>query len=81
MPEIGQMHSSTNRPPASKSWRVVHRWGSQLGDVRELTVVRITEGQMTISYGKEAIAIREELVPILAEMVAEAAAWKDDPNE
>lgn len=81
MAEIGEMTSHTNRPPASKSWRVVHRWGSQLGDVRELTVVRITEGQMTISYGNESIAIRGELVPILAEMVAEAAAWKDEPNE
>ena len=52
-----------------------------VAQARELTVVRITEGQMTISYGNEAIAIRGELVPILAEMVAEAAAWKDDPNE
>lgn len=81
MAEIGKMTSKTNRPPASKSWNVVHRWGSQLGDVRDLTVVRITEGQMTISYGKEAVAIRGELVPILAEMVAEAAAWKDEQND
>lgn len=62
--------------PLVKVWRYEHRWGTLIGDTRDLVVTRTDKGRMTISYGRGSVEIREELVDILAEMVAEAAAWK-----
>lgn len=66
-----------HRPAASATWEHTHRWGVQLGDSTDLRITRVDGGGLTISYGRESVEIRRELVPVFAEMVAAAAAWTD----
>lgn len=78
MSEKSAIRRRIHRPAASATWEHNHRWGSQLGDSTNLRVARKDGGGMTVSYGRESIEIREELVDIFAEMVAAAAVWSDD---
>lgn len=73
-----QIRKHVRRPAASATWEHSHRWGSQFGDVTDLRVTRTDGGPLTIAYGRESVDIREELVDVLAEMVAAAAAWADE---
>lgn len=75
-----KINVETHRPAASRVWEYEHRWGSQIGDTRDLRVVRVNGGRMEIGYGKNSVEIRAELVPILAKMVAGAAAWSESED-
>lgn len=66
-----------HRAPATAAWEYDHRWGKSFGDSTTLYVRRTDGGSLSIAYGSESIEIREALVPVLAEMVAAAAAWTD----
>lgn len=66
-----------HRAASVATWEHSHRWGTLIGDVTDLRVSRTDGGRMVISYGQDSVEIREELVPILAEMVAAAAEWSD----
>lgn len=66
-----------HRPAASATWEYEHRWGTGLGDTSTLYVDRRDGGSLTIRYHSDSIEVREELVQVLAEMVAAAAAWTD----
>lgn len=70
----------THRPAASRVWKYEHRWGQMIGDTRDLRVIRVNGGKLEINYGKNSVEIREELVPLLAKMVAEAAAWSESED-
>ena len=76
-----QIRTRTHRPAASRTWEHTHRWGAQFGDSTDLRVTRTDGGGLSIAYGRESIDIREALVSVLAEMVAEAAEWTDAPSE
>ncbi len=67
-----------HRPAASARWEHEHRWGPQLGDSTTLRVARTDDGPISIEYGNDSISIRKDLVPVLADMVAAAAAWTDE---
>lgn len=67
-----------HRPPASATWEHEHRWGTLISDTTTLYVDRTDGGRLQIRYGGESIEIRAELVPVLADMVAAAAAWTDE---
>lgn len=69
----------THRPPASRTWEVSYRWGSMIGDTGTLRVTN-TAGRLVVQ-GDDRVEVRPELVAAFAEMVAEAAAWKDDPAD
>lgn len=73
-----KIRTRTSRPPASRFWEFNHKWGTQITDSTPLSVTRINNGELRIRHGAEHLAVRAELVPILAEMVAEAAAWADE---
>lgn len=75
------IRTGTNRPPAFRRWEFDHRWGTLISDSTPLSVVRIDGGEMRIRYGSESLAVRAELVPILAEMIAAAAEWTDTPAD
>lgn len=70
-----------HRPRPSATWKINHRWGTSLGDVTTYTVTRTLGGGMKIQGGKESFEIRAELVPLLAEMIAAAAAWEDGTDD
>lgn len=71
----------TNRPPSSRKWESDHKWGPQITDQTPLSVIRVNGGEMRIRYGSDSLAVCAELVPILAEMVAAAAEWVDEPAD
>jgi hypothetical protein len=75
---VGEVTTRVNRPPATKTWRVEHRWGSMIGDTRDLTVTRTSEGRLYMSYGKDSLEIRADLLDVFVEMVSQAAAWTDE---
>lgn len=75
-----KINVETRRPATSRVWEYEHRWGQMIGDTQDLRVVRVNGGRMEIGYGKNSVEIREELVPILAKMVAEAAAWSESED-
>lgn len=70
-----------HRPAASATWEHSHKWGPNFGDNTDLRVTRTDGGRLSIGYGRESVEIRAELVPILAEMVTQAAAWSDATRE
>jgi hypothetical protein len=72
-----QIRTHVHRPAASRTWEHTHKWGSSFGDSTDLRVTRTDGGPLRIAYGRESIEIREELVAVLAEMVATAAEWSD----
>lgn len=78
-----QIRTRIHRPAASATWEHTHRWGGLGASLDEvgLRVTRTDGGGLTISYGRESIEIREALVAVLAEMVAAAAEWTDEPSE
>lgn len=76
-----QIRKRIHRPAASATWEHTHKWGVQFGDNTDLRVTRTDGGGLSIAYGRESIDIREALVSVLAEMVAAAAVWTDEPSE
>ena len=70
-----------NRQPATATWEHEHRWGPGLTDRTSLYVHRTHGGRMSIRYRDQEVEVSGELVPILAEMVAVAAAWSDPKAE
>lgn len=81
MPETGKptiINPRVHRPPSRATWAHEHRWGRGFGDSTTLYVDRIDDGPLTIRYGNESVEIREELVAVVADMVAAAAAWTDE---
>lgn len=76
-----QIRTRIHRPAASRTWEHTRRWGTQFGDFTDLRVTRTDGGGLSIAYGRESIDIREALVSVLAEMVAEAAEWTDAPSD
>lgn len=77
---LGKVNTYVNRQPATKVWSAEHRWGQMIGDVRTLKVTRTDGGQMTLSYGKDTLEIREDLIEPLVKMVNEAAGWEDETD-
>lgn len=71
---------SVHRPQPTAAWKVDYRWGKSLGDLTTYTVTRTLGGDMMIQGGGESFHIRAELVPLMAEMIAAAAAWEDAPR-
>jgi hypothetical protein len=75
---VGEISTRTHRPPATKTWSVEHRWGQMIGDTRTLSVTRSADGRMLMSYGKEGLEIRADLLDAFVEMVNEAHCWEDE---
>lgn len=78
---VGKIDTRVNRPPATKTWSVEHRWGQMIGDTTTLAVTKTAEGRLFLAYGQESLEIPSNLVDAFVEMVNEADCWKDEKDD
>lgn len=73
---VSDIRQNIHRPSPSAVWTVQHRWGVQLGDVRDYTVTRHGD-RLVVRDGKHEVEIPGEVRESFAAMVANAATWVD----
>jgi hypothetical protein len=67
------------RRSVSAEWKVSHRWGHQIGDIREYTIVRSGD-RVTVHGLKSGDTLPREIAQQIGEAMVAAAAWEDQKD-
>jgi len=74
--ETPRIRTDVHRPPAVRSWEI-----RRTGRSTSLWVLRTDAGKLEIRYGNEAVEVPDDFVEAFGNTIAEAAAWRDEPEE